>query len=387
MKKITIDQIRFRAIIAKDRARRRAAWILWRRLKRIGKATPQASVLQDGKRFRSNGYKAVPLPAVFCLDENPEETLRAIQEINEKVISNSMQVKADAAAGRRKRTESRTYFDFKTVDFMGASAALILASIYQTGKSITGRRLRTIDEHRWKPGVVWLLRQLGFHELLEMQPYSRQHRYTGDFAIQPFLSGQRAVGEELGKLQDALALLLPDELREKLLTAEPYGGMLEAILNSYSWAYPKGHEWGYDVLANWWLTGAVDKETNSVVVCAYDRGVSIPFSLPHWEHWGMLQSYAQKILRRLKLSSSLDHSTNDGVALRLAMKIAKTATQLPQHGKGLHTMVEVAERARYGRLRILSRYGEYVWETGKRPRSFNHQYPLLGTLVEWHLEL
>lgn len=387
MKKVTPAEIRFRSTIARDRMRRRLDWKLWKKAKRGGLRGKQVTVWQDGKHFKSREWTAIPLPKVFCLDENTAETVSMIDKINRDVISSSMNFKTARAALHLPQKKEKTYFDFKNIETMGPSAALVLAAIYQTGKSITGRRLRSIDEQRWNPDVVWILRQLGFHELLEMQPFSRQHRYTGSVVVQPFISGQRVDGEELGKLQDALALLLPPELKEKLLTAEPYGGMLEAILNSYSWAYPKDHQWDHDVLTNWWLTGAVDTETNQVIVCAYDRGVSIPVSLPHWEHWSRLELYGQKILQRLKLSRPLDHSSNDGIAIRLAMKIAKSSTQLPQHGKGLHTMVEVVERARYGRLRILSRNGEYIWETGKRPKSLNHEHPLQGTLVQWQLEL
>lgn len=387
MRRTTFKQIRFQVQRAKDQARRRQVWLLKRKLRATRKNVENVTVFEGGKHTRSRSYVGIPMPEVVCLDDNTEETLKIIHRINESVISRAMEFKRDQAAGIKRPAKTRSYFDFKPITSIGPSAALVLAAIYQTSKSITGRRLQTIDEHQWNANVVWSLRQLGFHELLEMQPYSRQHRYTGEVVIQPFVCGRRADGEELGKLQDALALLLPDQLREKLLTAEPYGGMLEAILNSYTWAYPENHSWGYDVLKNWWLTGAVDQTTNQVIVCVYDHGVSIPHSLPLWKHWNSVELYAKKLMQRLKLSEPLDHYTNDGLAIRTAMKIAKSATSLPQHGKGLHTMVEVAARARYGRLRILSRNGEYVWETGKPPRSLTHKYPLQGTLVEWALEL
>ncbi|NTE55087.1 hypothetical protein G6M78_08335 [Agrobacterium tumefaciens] len=387
MRRLTTKHIQFHILRAKDQARRRKVWLLKKKRRAKRASIKEVAVFQDGKLTRSRSLVGIPMPEVVCLDDNPAETLKIIHQINENILSRAMEFKRDQAAGRKRAPKTRTYFDFKPIKSIGPSAALVLAAIYQTSKSITGRRLQTIDEHQWDPNVVWTLRQLGFHELLEMKPYSQQNRYLSDVIIQRFVCGQRADGAELGKLQEALALLLPDSLREKLLTAEPYGGMLEAILNSYQWAYPEDHKWGYDVLKNWWLTGAVDQTTNQVIVCVYDHGVSIPYSLPHWTQWNKAELYAKKLMQRLKLSEPLDHYSNDGIAIRTAMKIANSATKLPQHGKGLHTMVEVAKRARYGRLRILSRNGEYVWETGKSAKSFTHPYPLQGTLVEWALEL
>lgn len=387
MHKLHFKQRLFLKIRAKDEARRKRVKVRKRRQNLRYTGMKDVLVFQDGKQVTARNYVPTPMPKIVCLDDNTEETLKIIHEINTSIIKRAMEIKSDIVSAKKRSFRSRNYFDFKPIEVIGPSAALVLAAIYQTSKSITGRRLQTIDEHLWDRTVVWTLRQLGFHELLEMKPYSKQQTYTGDIVVQKFVSGQRADGAELGKLQDALAVLLPHDLREKLLTAEPYGGMLEAILNSYQWAYPKDHEWKYDVLENWWLTGAVDQNTNRVIVCVYDHGVSIPRSLPHWTHWNKTELYAKKMLQRLKLSKPLDHYSNDGIAIRTAMKIANSATKLPQHGKGLHTMVEVAKRARYGRLRILSRNGEYVWETGKSPKSFTHKYPLQGTLVEWALEL
>lgn len=387
MRKLSEKQKKHFRRQAVDRDLRRLVWKEWTKRRRPKSGVRTAVVHRSGKRFRTRALSAVPLPRVFCLDENTSETLAALHNLRRDVLSRAMELRNDSENGVKKEVKLRKYFDIKTIRQIGPSAALILAAIFQRSKYITGRRLHTIDEHKWHEDVMWVLRALGFHELLEMRPLRRGRAYTGSVKIQPFVSGQRADGEELGKLQDALALLLPDELRHKLFTAEPYGGMLEAILNSYSWAYPSNASWEFTALKNWWLTGAVDTETNQVIVCAYDQGISIPASLPHWEHWSTVEFRAKRFMERLKLSRPLDHYSNDALAIRIAMTIAKTATKLPQHGKGLHTMVEVAERAKYGRLRILSRNGEYIWETGKRPKTITHEFPLEGTLVEWQLEL
>lgn len=387
MRKHSEKYKRFQKKVAQDRELRRLIWKTSRKARQSRAGARAVVISRGGIRFKTRMMTAIPLPRVFCLDDNVDATLEAIHRLRVDVLDRAVEVKADMLRGQKRQFKLKRYFDFTTIHDISPSAALVLAAVFQRAKYITGRRIHSVDEHKWRANVTSMLRALGFHELLEMQPFDTRKRYTGNVKIQRFVSGQRADGEELGRLQEALARLLPTELREKLFTAEPYGGMLEAILNSYSWAYPPGHTWEHEALKNWWLTGAVNTKTNQVLVCVYDQGVSIPHSLPRWAHWNAVEIRAKKFMQRLKLSKPIDHFSNDGLAIHLAMKIAKSSTQLPQHGKGLHTMVEVAQRARYGRLRILSRNGEYIWETGKRPRSLTHEFPLSGTLVEWQLEL
>ncbi|MGI6854353.1 hypothetical protein [Mesorhizobium sp. 1B3] len=327
------------------------------------------------------------MPEVFCLDSNAEETLTFLAKMRENLLSRAVQrVDRKGRKGARGKPISR-YYDLATMRYISPTAGLILAALYHRAKSITGQKLHTINEHLWAPEVRRTLRSVGFHEFLDMQKPALDGGLTSPVIIQKFTSGSQADGKPVGKLQEALTKLLPDELGEKLLAAEPYGGMFEAILNSHSWAYPADHDWDYPPLRNWWLTGAVDTATGRVTVAVFDQGISIPVSLPHWKHWGKVEERAKKILARLRLTEPIEHFSNDGYAIRLAMTIAKSQTNLPQHGKGLHTMVEVAQRARHGRLRIISRNGEYVWETGKRPQMLAYGNPIGGTLVEWTLDL
>jgi hypothetical protein len=326
------------------------------------------------------------MPEVFCLSSNPEETLKMLKTIHRNVLG-----KADSYARRKKKKALKgkpisEFYDFATMRYISPAAALVLAAIFERAKFITGAKLHTVNEDTWDPGVKSTLRSLGFHELLDMR--------KGDAVVSPpevvvqrFISGSHAQGEPVGKLQEALAGLLPHDLAEKLRDAEPYGGMFEAILNSHSWAYPEEYIWDITPLRNWWLTGAVDVAAGRVTVIVYDQGVSIPYSLPHWEHWGQLERRVRRFLSRTGIGTSPGDASNDALAIRLAMTISKSKTNLPQHGKGLHTMVEVAQRARHGTLKILSRNGEYVWETGKRPKTATYRNPIVGTLVEWTLDL
>lgn len=361
----------------------------WRKERNRAKSIGREAVLErDGVKYRARVLSRTPMPAIFCLSENTEETLNLLSDMRQNVLTKAVKYAA------RKRTKSLKakpisgFYDFATMEYISPTAALILASIYSQAKNITGYKLHTINEDDWHPDVRRTLTSVGFHELLEMRKARRAELPAGsNFIIQPFTTGSQAVGEPVGKLQEALANLLPAALAEKLLDAEPYGGMFEAVLNSHSWAYPDGVKWDFPPLKNWWLTGAVDLEAGRVTVIVYDQGVSIPVSLPHWRYWGKLEARVKRWMAAARITKDVADASNDGLAIRLAMTISKSQTNLRQHGKGLHTMIEVAQRARHGRLRIISRNGEYVWETGKRPSSATYRNAMGGTLVEWVLDL
>lgn len=367
---------------------RRLDWKAWRKRQRISPEGQPITVFRDHQRMSARAGQRIEMPGTFCLDRNPDETIAFLEMMRARVLRHAMA--ARVAVKRRNRAGPpfvESYFDFGAMKELGVSAALILAALFDRQKMITGWRLATIDEHLWEPSVRALLWALGFHELLKMHPEGEHTLNVGNVRVLRFVSGDNADGSLAGQLQETLAELLPDEEGQKLLYAEPYGGIFEAILNSWNWAYPEGHHWEVPPLKKWWMTGAVDLSRNSVSIVVYDQGVTIPFSLPQWRHWGELQARLQRLANRLGFAGPPDDPRNDGAAIALATKIARSRTNLPQHGKGLHTMREVAERARHGRLRILSRHGEYVWERGRKPVVRSRDAAVRGTLIEWTLDL
>ncbi|WP_133118161.1 hypothetical protein [Rhizobium hidalgonense] len=366
--------------------RRDLAFKEWQKERRKAPGMKSVLAYQDGRHIRANAISSIPLPEVFCLDENTRGTLQFLDSVWDVILQRSPR-RPFVRKSKSAPPVVKRYLDLTTVRQISPSAALVLASLFQRAKHVNGHKLSTIDEHMWDPFVAVVLRAVGFHELLEMRPLRSWDIDSSGLKILKFQSGREAAGEPPGRLLEALAELLPPDQKENLLIAQPYGGMFEAILNSNNWAYPEDHVWDFPVLPNWWITGAVDTKSNEVTVCAFDQGVTIPVSLPRWTHWSPFELRGKRLIERLKLSKPIDDPSNDGIAIQLAMKIARTSSNLPQHGKGLHTMVEVVERAQRGRLRILSRNGEFIWETGQKPRSRTHDHPLRGTLVEWQLQL
>ena len=350
-------------------------------------------IISDGNTsktvFSSASFR---MSDVFCLDTNFDKTLEFLSFLRSGLLR-------EATREERRRgltgispidydvTGIRSYIDFSTMSHITTSAALILAAYYDRRKFISGRNLNTVDEHKWTPGVKDILLQVGFKEVLNMKEPEGDVIQYGSVRILKFMSAEQADGSFPGRLLESLVALLPNNKRDDFEDIQVYGGIFEAILNSKSWAYPDDHLWDYTPLKRWWITGSVNLEDSSVTIVAYDQGVSIPASLPRWKHFGRFERLIRRLAARAGMTMDITSPTQDGIAIEIAMRIAKTATGLPQHGKGLHTMLEVAQRAPWGRLRVLSRNGEYVWCTGQKPTSRSHPHSIGGTLVEWRLRL
>jgi hypothetical protein len=320
------------------------------------------------------------MPKVFCLDTNLDDTLAFIGELRNRLFMNIPNFRVKNLKMKRGAI-LRDYFDFKSLEYISPTAALVLASIYDRLNYATGMKCYTIDEDRWSRSVYDVLASIGFHDLLHMKP-PFETKQVPNIIIHKFVSGEEVQNAKLGALNAALMELLPADAKEVMEFIEPYGGMIEASLNSKNWAYPPNHQWDFPPLRRWWMTGAIDVLERSLTLVVYDQGVSIPASLPNWVHWPEVLRKFSRITSRLPFLKE-----NDALSLRLAMKTARTSTALPQHGKGLATMVEVASRAKVGRLRILSRSGEYIWMTGTRPVSNTLKVPIEGTLIEWKLKV
>ncbi len=332
------------------------------------------------------------MPATFCLDDNFDETLAFLARLRSHLLDDAMlrQLSPNASPAKdstQRPARLRSYIDFGDMRRITTTAALIMAALYHRKKFITGRRLWTVDEQRWKPEVVDMLLQVGFKELLQMKERKGSVVQRGATKTLQFLSGELADGPSVGKLQQSLLELLSSDEQEQLLDIQPYGGIFEAILNSHEHAYPNDQAWDHAPLKCWWITGSVDSEKGLVTVVAYDQGISIPASLPRWEHFGRVRRLMGRLAVRAGLKQDLDSPTYDGVAIRLAMVIARSSTGLAHRGKGLNTLLEVAQRASWGRLRVLSRNGEFVWTTGQRSQTRSHAQSIGGTLVEWQLRL
>lgn len=343
-----------------------------------------------------------PLPAVFCLDDNFEETVLFLNRIRVKISGRL----TTALRGKHRLRSRRNmlnnpvgdWSDFSSIERITPAAALLLASEYDRMRHFSGTELFAIDVQRWKPAVYAVLKNLGLLPILGIdRPLALSEEADQDGVIVlPMRSGDTIVGEQADNLAREVAELAiavsegsrPDnegaDERGLENALHIYHIIMEAIGNVVEHAYPRDVHFPYPVVRRWWMTGAVDRVNRKLTLAVYDQGISIPLSLPRWSR---LDQFFSAIAQIVGLAFDFNQTSNDGIAILGAMQVSKSSTEQEHRGQGLFLMADYLNRCRGGRLRILSRCGEYVLEKDSAPRHTSHPVSIGGTLVEWEIAL
>lgn len=372
---------------------------------------------KGGVRFRAKFYvgagriqkgwvaaRGTKLPREFCLDANHKETAQFLSNFR---IATDDELDQWIRRGRPRKKSQRVarWFDFSTLEKITPSAALVFTAEFDRIRRISGSPMFAVDVERWRPEVAVVLDRLGLFQILELDPQidiGYQRKVDKNFFILPIRSGDRVLSREAGELlNEELAAVAIEVARSSSPQSiegdfsDPseawvekasgiYTVLIEAMDNVINHAYPNDIVVARRVIKRWWMTAAIDKKESKLTVAIYDQGVTIPVSLPSWRGYGRVR----KILRRtLGIDfDSLDEN-QDGRAIQLAVRVAASRTGQLHRGKGLGSMQDFIDHCRDGRLRILSRSGEYVYEKGQRPIVISHPIPLAGTLIEWEVRL
>lgn len=128
------------------------------------------------------------------------------------------------------------------------------------------------------------------------------------------------------------------------------------------------------------MTGALSRLERRMKVAIFDQGISIPGSLHEWKFYG---GFAERFKSVIGLPVDLTDPKYDGRVIELAIEEAATSTNLDKHGKGLGHIKAFIDQCSSGQLTIISRYGFYMYEKGKKPLVKSLDVNMGGTLVEW----
>ncbi len=364
-----------------------------RREKALGILMPQSSAAtveayRRGKqRFVQLRGEATPLPSVFCFDRNRDETLAFIEGLRRRTRDlDPLRPLPDRRQRRAGAVALHGYSKFETLKSISTSAALVLVAEFDRIQALKHVQMSAINLRQWDPNVRAFLANLGFLELLgvDREVAERQYSQSEDgVAIVKFQRGDTLDPESSGRLTDLLADMIErcgvvQDLTERNL----YGALVEAMENAVRWAYPQFGTYAFEPLRCWWMTGAVDAPNRRLTVALYDQGVSIPATLPKWDQFPAFQTLFRRAFGR---NFSLLGTIDDALALRTAVKVAKTSSGLTHHGKGLSVFKDVVDKGVSGHLRIMSRRGDYLYRKGGRPQLSSLPTDIGGTLVEWEV--
>ncbi len=275
---------------------------------------------------------------------------------------------------RSKIATLTSYFDFENVAYISPGAALVLAADQDRLARLNGSRPSTINVQKWDPYVATLLSRLGFLEILRLPDYDKappadavlveRMVSQGNADASPGTASIRRLFDQIGG---------SNGLRVDLGSA-----VTDAIENVVSHAYPESWEERPMRVPFWWFVGAADPKQSRITMIIYDQGITIPASLPlRWSPRDLIA--ACQNLFGVDYRKEADF---DGRAIDAATAIGATSTDDPHRGKGLAKIRDLVTKCPDGRLRIISRHGECLYQAGSAPVVRALPIPLLGTYIE-----
>jgi hypothetical protein len=314
-------------------------------------------------------------PSVLCLDKAYRETVGFIHDFRIRAARfPSVLVRAQLAKRGGRADWIRNYQDFTKLREISPGAALLVAAEYDRTRRLSGP-LAAIELDKWDPTVRATLGALGFFGLLELPELPKIDLPDG-FYIQPLTSERGANSKPaLEQIVDLFAKAGGDEALRLSLC----GAVVDALENVRDHAYPPDRFVGVRHIPNWWFTGAADRDKRWLLLGIYDQGVTIPITLPR--RFGM-QAVSSLFSSVFGLPFDPADHKFDGGALEAAMRLSESSTGQRHRGKGLAHIKQVVGRCSSGRLRIVSRNGEYVFRSNGGGTAQTYDVALPGTYVE-----
>ncbi len=347
-------------------------------------------------RFGNDEYDAygIPIepPEIFSLVKNSSDVLQFLEKIREHFY-----VKKTPQRPYPKRRYNNWigyYVNFTRIQKISTAAALVLAAEFyrlkeksHNGLNQKVSTLGLVDFDKWKTQSIVTLYNLGFLNLLDVKLQENEvtKNCESDRRIQQFMTGNNLEPESITSLKDSLAQLTTNLDTAEKIKLGIYDGLCEAMTNTMDHAYQDAeiHLTKFPILkSQWWMTGSVRNCGSEIEVVFFDQGISIPIHLP--------KNPSERI--RERINNIFDsQARNDAMMIKAAMDISRSATLETNRGKGLDQIRKLIELSEKGKLRILSRKGEYIYdyEKGKKPKVKTNvlEGDIGGTLIHWHLKV
>lgn len=323
-----------------------ATKVTWSELKNY--ILPKAQI-----RFH-RGRPTLTAPKVFNLSQNAQEVLDFLRLMRQLA-----------------RVDTRLFIDFTKIETLSPMCALLLTSEIDRWRQFGRKRLRVIDRDKWSPTIKFLLSQMGFNELINPSDTFYLQTDLSPIRYLRLKSGTYGDAEVAEHLAENICRMAGDIQNGHLL----HEGLTEAMINSKKWAYKDSVP---DSQRRWWLTGSFNTETQDVIIMIYDHGVGIPQTVPV----NGLQEIYKDFLESLGIKE-----IDDAYWLKAAMTVGRTASGLPNRGKGLRDIQEFILASKRGTLRVLSGKGEYTINQSGYEETKLHHTPLNGTLIAWQVNI
>lgn len=301
-------------------------------------------------------------PPRLDLRENLEATLKFLRAVR--------------ACSRGLR--GKIYVDMRTLQEVSPAGALLLVAEFDRWREIAQHaKLNSVDVEHWNPTVKQRLFEMGFFRVLRAKPPSPADASAEQgVRFLEFQSGRQSEGAAAKRLRESIEALGAPLADSDAL----YGGLVEAMTNVRQHAYKRTAQ-----VKRWWMSASVDLKARRLVVMFLDHGSGIPRTLPRSGIWEDVRG----ALSAVPLGSVVK---DDARLIDAAVNFQRSQTGQSHRGHGLKDDVKgyIESHRAYGRLRIISRRGQYIYERdaeGSDKSQLNTiSDDLVGTFIEWIIQ-
>ena len=312
------------------------------------------------KAAMDGGNVTIEMPDKLDFHKHYEESIAPILAIRE--ILN--------ARHARYKTARLKYIDFDPIKSMSTSASLVLAAELDIWNRSRMVRVQA-NPGGWDETIMRQFCELGFFELLGIKKPTGVVVPPAEKEIIKYFVG----GPDDVNMAKDLRMKIEELVGASVKKHELFQGLSEAITNVSQHAYP-----GKNLHRYWWMTASFKRSTNQLKVVFYDRGVTIPASLPRsglWEH------------ARNFISMNGLLFNDDAHLIKAAMEMGRSGTLKAHRGKGLQDLLEFIKSYGKGFLSILSGNGTYKYSLEKEETTHiaRLQNRMPGTLIVWSVNL
>jgi hypothetical protein len=353
MKRIDVSDRIARVRLQRKRDRKRSA--------RKPGASREVSV-PDGA-LRRDGYRVIKAPKVLGFStENVEVSLAYVDRVRAAALE----------PGRG------AFVDLSDCTEITPVLCLILGAEMERCRGLKPKSVIGRDPRATEPRG--LLRKMGFHRCLGI---GGRRRAPADRVLE-IRTGN--LNSDVSKELEDVASVAERVFGDRALANRVHGAMNEAMLNVRMHAYhPDFYVPGTALEGQWWVCGFYSPEDGGVAFLAYDQGVGIPRTAPKTMGQEFIMALDEMLgTVGLQVVNAADHQI-----IGAAIKARLTRTKLPQHGKGLTSMIKLVDIAGEGSVMIVSGRGAYLYRREGSEEPMEETGPLTygipGTLVFWFL--
>lgn len=270
--------------------------------------------------------------------------------------------------------------DLSTCQSLSSLACLMLCAEVQRCQELRPGMVNGIDPRSRRARS--LLYAMGFHDHLKT-PGRRSVQHKSAIQIRSGLGSDETIASDAHEVAEVALKVFPDGTFARRV----HSALNEALGNVQMWAYG-GCDPGRCLEGRWWVAGLANHADNEAFFYALDHGVGIPATAPKSmpemlaERWGA-------VLGAVGIDQPTDHEI-----LAAVINERRTKSRKSQHGKGIASMIALAELADEGNFEIYSGRAAYSLASAAsegastEPQAFAEplSYTFPGTLLIWRVK-